>query len=36
MNPDWQDLAEHLDKIDIYHEPCKEDLIDPETGKKVF
>jgi len=36
MNPLWQDLAEYLDTIDIYHNPCKADLIDPRTGKKVF
>ena len=36
MNPNWQDLAEDLDAIDINHEPCKEDIIDPQTGKKVF
>lgn len=36
MNPDWKDLAEYLDDIDIYHKPCKEDLIDPQTGKKIF
>ncbi|MCL2748457.1 MAG: GIY-YIG nuclease family protein [Alphaproteobacteria bacterium] len=36
MNPDWKDLAEELDKIDIYRMPTARDLIDPRTGEKVF
>ena len=36
MNPDWTDFAAYLDDIDINHQPCKEDLIDPRTGEKVF
>lgn len=36
MNPNWQDLAEYMDNIDVYHEPCLTDIIDPETGKKIF
>ncbi|MDR1361530.1 MAG: GIY-YIG nuclease family protein [Rickettsiales bacterium] len=36
MNPEWKDLAEELDKVDIYKTPTIEDLIDPRTGEKVF
>jgi len=36
MNPQWKDLAEELDKIDIYRMPNENDLIDPRTGGKVF
>ncbi len=36
MNPDWKDLAEYMDKIDAHHMPCLSDIIDPETGKKLF
>ncbi|MBO7509307.1 MAG: GIY-YIG nuclease family protein [Alphaproteobacteria bacterium] len=36
MNPNWEDLAAYLDDIDPNHDPCKEDLIDPSTGKKCL
>ena len=36
MNPTWKDLAEDLDKIDIYRMPSLQDIIDPKTGQKAF
>ena len=36
MNPNWQDLAEFLDAIDTNYMPRKEDLVNPQTGNKVF
>jgi hypothetical protein len=35
MNPEWKDLAEELDKIDIYRQPSIEDIVNPRTGEKI-